>query len=184
MKPIMFVFMGGQGSGKGTFANLMLKQHNYKYIEVGDILRKMPEDSPLRQKMSRGELVADEDLFPIMTEQLSTDQDVIMDGFPRSLPQAKWLIEKYTDKFDIKILFLNISEQTMFAHIKKRLREGGGRKDDADDNIVKKRIAAFKSTTMPAVQWLQSAPGIIFYDLKLPSDDVDINFAYIMKNIN
>ena len=105
MKPIMFVFMGGQGSGKGTFANLMLKQHNYKYIEVGNILRKMPADSELSKKMSRGELVADEDLFPIMSEQLSTTQDIIMDGFPRTLGQAKWLIDNYANKFDIKILF-------------------------------------------------------------------------------
>lgn len=184
MKPIMFVFMGGQGSGKGTFANLMLKQHDYKYIETGNILRQMPSDSEISKKISRGELVSDEDLFPIISEQLSTDHDVIMDGFPRTLGQAKWLINNYNDKFNIKILFLDISEQTMFAHIKKRLREGGGRKDDADDAVVQRRIAAFKSTTMPAVHWLQTVSGIKFYDLKLPSDDVDINFAYIMKNIN
>lgn len=183
MKPKMMVFMGGQGSGKGTFANLIMKQHDYKYIEVGDILRKMPEDSPLRQKMSRGELVADEDLFPIVSEQLSTNQDIIMDGFPRTLGQATWLIDNYTNKFDINILFLDISEQTMFAHIQKRLNEGGGRKDDADDEIVKRRISAFKTTTMPAIQWLQNVPGITFYDLRLPSDDIDINFAYIMENI-
>ena len=53
MKPIMFVFMGGQGSGKGTFANLMLKQHDYKYIETGAILRNMPADSELGKKIAR-----------------------------------------------------------------------------------------------------------------------------------
>jgi len=184
MKPKMMVFMGGQGSGKGTFANLMIKQHDYKYIELGGILRQMPADSELSKKMSRGELVADEDLFPIVSDQLSTNQDIIMDGFPRTLGQAKWLIDNYADKFDIQILFLDISEQTMFAHIQKRLSEGGGRKDDADDVVVQRRIAAFKTTTMPAIQWLQTVPNITFYDLKLPSDDIDINFAYIMKNIS
>jgi adenylate kinase len=183
MKPTMFVFMGGQGSGKGTFANLLLKQHDYTYIETGAILRNMPQDSELCKKMQRGELVSDEDLFPIISEQLSTQNDVIMDGFPRTLPQAKWLIENYADKFDIKILFLNISEQTMIAHIQKRVKEGGNRKDDADEAAVQKRIAAFKTTTMPAIEWLKTIKNITFYDIKLPSDDIDINFAFILKTI-
>ena len=106
-----------------------------------------------------------------------------MDGFPRTLTQAKWLIENYADKFDIKIIFLNISEQTMMAHIQKRIKEGGNRKDDADETAVRKRIAVFKTTTMPAIEWLKSVPTIVFYDIKLPSDDIDINFAFILKTI-
>lgn len=183
MKPIMFIFMGGQGSGKGTFANLMLKQHDYKYVETGGILRNMPAGSELGKKIARGELVSDEDLYPIISEQLSSNADVIMDGFPRTLPQAKWLIENYADKFDIKIIFLNISEQTMIAHIQKRVKEGGNRKDDTDTTAVQKRIAAFKTTTMPAIEWLKTVPNITFYDVKLPSDDIDINFAFISKTI-
>lgn len=183
MKPTMFVFMGGQGSGKGTFANLMRQEHNYDYIETGNILRNMPKDSEICKKISRGELVSDEDLFPIISEHITNGNDIILDGFPRTLPQAQWLIENYADKFDIKVLFLDISEQTMFAHIQKRINEGGNRKDDADEAAVQKRIAAFKTTTMPAIQWLSNVKGIKFYDLKLPSDDIDINFAFIMKNI-
>ena len=179
----MIVFMGGQGSGKGTFANLLLKQHDYKYIETGEILRNMPTDCELCKKMSRGELVSDTDLFPIISEQLSTDHDIIIDGFPRTLGQAKWLVENYADKFDIKVVFLNISEQRMLAHIQKRINEGGNRKDDTDDTIVRKRIAAFKNITMPAIQWLSTVKGIKFYDAKLPSDDIDINFTYILETI-
>jgi len=183
MKPTMLVFMGGQGSGKGTFANLLLKQNNYKYVEAGDILRHMPADSEIAQKITRGELVSDEDLFPIISKHIPTDQDIIMDGFPRTLGQAKWLIDNYADKFDIRVLFLNISEETMFAHIQKRIREGGDRKDDADENAVRNRIESFKSTTMPAIQWLATVDNVKFFDLKLPSDDVDINFAFILQNI-
>ena len=106
-----------------------------------------------------------------------------MDGFPRTLPQAQWLIENYADKFDIKIIFLNISEQTMMAHIQKRIKEGGNRKDDADEAAVQKRIAAFKTTTMPAIEWLKGVPQITFHDVKLPGDDIDINFAFIMKTL-
>ena len=183
MKPVMFVFMGGQGSGKGTFAKLMLNQHDYNYIETGAILRNLPEDSEIKKTMLRGELISDTDLFGIMADNIKADKDIIMDGFPRTLGQAKWLIENYADKFDIKVIFLNISEQSMLARIKKRISEGGNRKDDTDEAAVQKRIAAFKTSTMPAIEWLETVPNITFYDIKLPGDDIDINFDLIQKTI-
>ena len=183
-KPNMIVFMGGQGSGKGTFANLLLKQRDYNYVEAGAILRQMPADSDICKKITRGELLADEDLFPIMSAHIKTDHDLILDGFPRTLGQAKWFVENYADKFNIKIVFLNISEETMIAHIQKRIREGGNRSDDNDMAAVQKRIAAFKSTTMPAIMWLSTQPNVKFYDIKLPSDDIDTNFNYILKQID
>lgn len=180
-KPNMIVFMGGQGSGKGTFANLLLKQGAYNYVEAGAILRNMPQDSDVYKKIMRGELLSDDELFPIIAKHITTDSDLILDGYPRTLGQAKWLIENYADKFNIKIIFLNISEATMIAHIKKRIAEGGNRTDDKDETAVRKRIAAFKSTTMPAIEWLSHQPNVQFYDTKLPSDDIDTNFEYIMN---
>lgn len=183
-KPNMIVFMGGQGSGKGTFANLLLKQKPANYVEAGAILRKMPTDSDIYKKIMRGELLSDDELFPIIAKHITTDQDLILDGFPRTIGQAEWLIKNYADIFNIKIAFLNISEETMIAHIQKRIREGGNRSDDNDMAAVQKRIAAFKSTTMPAIVWLSQQPNITFYDIKLPSDDIDINFNHILKTIN
>jgi len=134
--------------------------------------------------MQRGELVSDTDLFPIISEHINDDHDIIIDGFPRTLPQAQWLVKNYADKFDIKIIFLNISEQTMISHIQKRIREGGNRPDDTNETTVQKRIAAFKTTTMPAIDWLRGVKNITFYDIKLPGDDIDINFAFIIKTIS
>ena len=71
----------------------------------------------------------------------------------------------------------------MMAHIQNRIKEGGNRADDADENAVRKRIASFKSTTMPAIEWLSTLDNVTFYDIHLPSDDIDINFAHIMKII-
>ena len=130
-----------------------------------------------------GELLADNELFPIIAEHIAADKDLIIDGFPRTIGQAKWLVENFTDKFNIKIIFLNISEEKMLAHIQNRIKEGGNRPDDKDEMAVRKRIAAFKSTTMPAIEWLNTQPNVQFYDIKLPGDDIDINFAYILKRI-
>lgn len=183
MKPTMIVFMGGQGSGKGTFAHLLLQQHDYNYIEAGEILRQMPTDSVIGQKILHGELLQDEELFPIMADKIPTDKDLILDGFPRTIGQAKWLIEKFADKFDIKVVFLNISEEKMIAHIKRRIKEGGNRADDNDEAAVHKRIAAFKTTTMPAIKWLSELDFVKFYNIVLPGDDIDTNFKHIMETI-
>lgn len=182
-KPDMIVFMGGQGSGKGTFAHMLLDKHNYNYIEAGAILRQMPADSEIGKKVANGELINDKDLFAIMSEQIKPDASIILDGFPRSLSQAKWLIDNYADKFNIKIVFLNISEKTMMAHINKRILEGGNRKDDSDENAVRKRIESFKAVTMPAIQWLSENSDVKFFDIKLPSDDICINFEHIYHTV-
>lgn len=183
MKPTMIVFMGGQGSGKGTFAHLLLQKHDYKYIEAGAILRAMPSDSIIGQKIARGELLQDEELFPIISQYITENTDIILDGFPRSIGQAKWLIDNFADKFEIKIIFLNISEEKMIAHIKNRIKQGGNRADDADENAVHKRIESFKTITMPAVELLKNENHVQFIDVDLPSDDIDTNFNYILKKI-
>ena len=182
-KPEMIVFMGGQGSGKGTFANLLLKERDFNYVEAGAILRQMPKDSIIYQKITRGELLTDAELFPIIADYIKTDKGLILDGFPRTMGQAEWLIKNYADKFDIKIIFLNISEETMLARIQNRIKEGGNRPDDNDEATVRKRIAAFKSTTMPAIEWLSQQPNVRFHNIKLPSDDININFNYIKQQI-
>ena len=182
-KPDMIVFMGGQGSGKGTFAQMLLTKHDYYYIETGAILRQMPDNSEIGKKVANGELINDNDLFSILSEHIKPGKDIILDGFPRSLAQAKWLICNYANKFNIKIIFLNIPEDTMIAHIKKRIREGGNRKDDSDENAVHKRIESFKTITMPAIQWLSDISDVKFFDIKLPTDDICINFEYILHTI-
>lgn len=183
-KPTMLVFMGGQGAGKGTYARLLMNQHEYNYVETGAMLRKMPTDSIIGQKILRGELVNDEDLFQIMSDAITTDRDIIIDGFPRTIGQAEWIVQNYSDKFDIKIVFLNISEEKMYAHIQNRIAEGQNRADDNDENAVRKRIESFKTVTLPTIEWLRGVDTVHFYDIKLPTDDIDTNFAYVVEKLS
>ena len=52
------------------------------------------------------------------------------------------------------------------------------------ENAVRKRIESFKIKTMPAIEWLKTQDSIQFFDIKLPSDDIDINFNYICTQLN
>ncbi|MBQ6736368.1 MAG: nucleoside monophosphate kinase [Alphaproteobacteria bacterium] len=185
MKPKMILMMGGQGVGKGTHARRLIARYGYGYIETGAILRSLPPESPVAQIMARGELVPDNELFGVIDDAIkNTSGDIILDGFPRTLPQAGWLIKNYADRFDIRVIYMNVPEEIMLARIEKRIREGGGRADDADSAIVRRRLDSFWRITMPAIEWLRTAPGVNFADVDVTDENPDINFERISAALN
>lgn len=177
----MIVLMGGQGVGKGTHARKLINQNGYKYVEAGAILRSLPAESPVAQIMARGELVPDEELFKIIGAAIQNvgNVDMIVDGFPRTTGQAQWLVKQYAAKYDIHVLYLNVPEKIMLERIENRIREGGGRADDADAAIVRRRLDNFWKTTMPAIEWLRTAPGIHFSDVDVSAFEFDVNYAKV-----
>lgn len=179
MKKNIIVLIGGQGVGKGTCSARLMAHHDYRYIETGAMFRAMPADSAIGKLIARGELVPDVELFKIMTEQINGDRDIILDGFPRTLPQAQWLVQNYADKYNIHVLYLDVPEDVMIARIEKRRRESGGRTDDADMAVVRRRLDTFWNTTMPAIEWLRNVPGIKFSDVDV-TGNVDENMENIM----
>ena len=184
MKPKMILLMGGQGVGKGTHARRLVERDGYGYIETGAILRALPKTSPVAQIMARGELVPDVDLFDVVAAAINgTHGDIILDGFPRTVGQAQWLAKNFADKFDIRVLYLNVPESIMLARIEKRIREGVGRADDADAAVVRRRLDSFWKTTMPAIDWLRTAPNIKFADVDVSNDDFEINSARVLNAI-
>lgn len=184
MKPKMILMMGGQGVGKGTHARRLIARDGYGYIETGAMLRELPPESPIAQIMARGDLVPDSDLFDLVAAKIDESGDVILDGFPRTLPQAQWIVKNYADKFDIHVIYLDVPESVMISRIEKRIREGGGRADDADSAVVRRRLDTFWKITMPAIEWLRTADGVKFADIDLTDMNPDVNFARISAALN
>ena len=175
----MIVLMGGQGVGKGTFSKMLRDRHDYNYIETGAMFRALPADSTIAKIIARGELVPDTELFKLVADKINTSKDMLIDGFPRTQPQAQWLVENYADKYNIHILYLDVPEEIMLHRINKRINEGGGRADDADAAAVRRRLDTFWRVTMPAIEWLSHANGIKFSDVDV-TGHVDDNFARIL----
>lgn len=180
MKKDMIVLMGGQGVGKGTFSKMLRERRDLDYIETGAMLRALPPQSPIAQIVARGELVPDADLLELVASKISPNRDVLIDGFPRTLAQAQWLVEKFAGLFNIHILYLDVPEAVMIQRINKRIGEGGGRADDADAAAVRRRLDTFWHITMPAIEWLRTAPGVRFSDLDVTNPSADENFVKIM----
>jgi adenylate kinase family enzyme len=184
MKQKMILLMGGQGVGKGTHARALVERDGYGYIETGAILRALPPESKLAKIIARGELVPDADLFDVIADAISkTSGNIIVDGFPRTIGQAQWIVKNYADKFDIRVIYLNVPQDIMLARIQKRIREGGGRADDADDAIVRRRLDNFFKTTMPAIEWLRTADGVRFSDVDVCDEDFNVNFMRVSNAI-
>lgn len=179
----MIVMMGGPGTGKGTFSRKLRElKPEYNYVDTGAILRSLPPESDVRKIIAGGNLLPDEAVSAIVADAMDkVSGDVILDGVPRSVGQAEFLIKKYADKYDIHVLFLNATDDLMMRHIIKRRNEGSGRQDDACENIISNRIALFHQTTMPAIKWLAQRPeNIKFYDVDSNCEE-NLNFSRILQ---
>ncbi len=97
MERLNLIFLGPPGAGKGTQAERLARRWNLRKISTGDILREAVKNhTPLGQKarqyMERGDLVPDEVMLGLIREVLQdTGNGFILDGFPRTLEQARGL---------------------------------------------------------------------------------------------
>src|SRR5262245_11623495 len=95
----IIVIIGAPGAGKGTQSLLLSEKYGYPQISTGDILREMSRaDTPLGRKIKEtiaaGELVSDEILAEVIrarTSQPDCSNGYILDGYPRTLNQARLL---------------------------------------------------------------------------------------------
>jgi adenylate kinase len=91
---MILVFLGPPGAGKGTQAKILEDKFGYRQISTGDILRRhRRENTPLGQEaqgyMDAGKLVPDDLIIRMMEGELADAHNVIVDGFPRTIPQAE-----------------------------------------------------------------------------------------------
>ena len=181
----MIVMMGGPGTGKGTFSRMLHNIHpEYTHIETGAMLRAEPEGSAIRMAIASGNLLPDKMVCDLIADTITqTPGNIILDGFPRTIGQAKWLVKNYASKYNIHIIYLNVSDEIMIKRINKRHTEGSTRKDDSNIDIVRHRIEAFHETTMPAIQWLARVGDITFSDID-SNEEESANFNRITSALN
>jgi len=157
------IILGAPGSGKGTQGALLSTRLAIPKISTGDLLRAAVKDgTPLgaraRGFMEQGLLVPDEIILGLIEEVLESDaaaRGVIMDGFPRTLPQAEAvdrLLAPLGRRVD-RVLLIDVSEEELIARMVKRAAIEG-RTDDTPETIGR-RQAVFRE---------QTAPLIAFYD--------------------
>jgi adenylate kinase family enzyme len=158
------IIMGGPGSGKGTISGLLMRSRDFNYIETGAMFRSMSGDPEVAEIMRRGGLVPDEKLFAMIKREAHGPRDILLDGFPRNVAQAKWLLENFRE-CRVVAVYLNIPKPVMFERIRKRFSEGSSRADDVDEATITNRVKTFETGTLQAIQFLRGMPEVTFIEI-------------------
>lgn len=157
-----YILFGPPGAGKGTQAASMVERYNLHHISTGALLRKeiaAGTELGLQAKalIEKGCLVPDEVVEGMIESEFKTVTGVdgfLLDGFPRTLPQADALdrILAKTDDEVTATVSIMIPDSMIMERIKGRaLKEG--RADDASEDIINTRIATYHDQTEPLIEY-------------------------------
>ncbi|MBI2602018.1 MAG: nucleoside monophosphate kinase [Deltaproteobacteria bacterium] len=122
---MIVILMGAPGAGKGTQANYLKDSLGFRKISTGDILRKhIAAKSELGKKIetivSAGHLVSDDILQEVLRQEIEGEKNanVVLDGFPRSQPQAEWLEENVDTT---GVIHIDVGQEELIRRIEGRL---------------------------------------------------------------
>jgi adenylate kinase len=133
----LYVFLGPPGAGKGTQAQKIASTFDLAHISTGDMLRAHVSNGTqlgiqAKSLLDEGKLVPDDLVIKMLIERLNEEDcknGAILDGFPRTLPQAKSL-EEISNEFPVKkVLVFDVNEEELVQRIILR-GETSGRSDD------------------------------------------------------
>ena len=168
------VLLGPPGSGKGTQAVRLTEHYRIPAIATGDILRAQveagtPQGQRVRSYLDRGELVPDQLVVDIIRHRLSepdTEAGFILDGFPRTVPQAQALdamLAELQRPLDA-VLYLQVDRQSLQDRLGQRHRQ-----DDRPD-IVDHRIDVFLEQTAPLIGYYRDEGKLRLIDAARPPE--------------
>jgi adenylate kinase len=180
------ILLGPPGAGKGTQASNLVKKYGIVQLSTGDLLRSAaaagtPVGLHAKEIMARGELVPDDIVVEIVAARISqpdAKNGFILDGFPRTVPQAEALDHMlHHKKLDLDaVIELKVDETILLKRIEKRVAEMTARGEAlrADDNAaaLHKRLEAYRVQTAPLIAFYADKGTLRTVDGMAEIDDV------------
>jgi adenylate kinase len=156
------VLFGPPGAGKGTQAKKMVELLSLPHVSTGDMFRVNIKGNTELGKTAvlfsnKGKLVPDDVTIAMVKDRLGKDDmkaGFLLDGFPRSVPQAQSLdaiLKELGTKLDY-VINITISDDEIRSRLLKRATIEG-RADDADPKVIQNRINTYKSQSEPCIQY-------------------------------
>lgn len=167
------IIFGPEGSGKGTQAQLLAKKLNLPIYTSGDLVRQAASKDKgslgdvCRNALSTGTYVPDQTMYALWERSLRTNEaknGFILDGFPRNVAQAQYLLDKleeYGYGLD-KVIFLNLTDKEAVNRLKlrKRAMYEGAKGSHDTPALIAKRLATFRALEKPLVAYF-SQKGLL-----------------------
>jgi adenylate kinase len=179
---LRLILLGPPGVGKGTQAKILVEQLRIPQLSTGDILRQaIANRTPLgveaKAIVDRGDLVSDEIVNGIVSERIDQPDcanGFILDGFPRTIPQADALgamLEEKGLKLDA-VIEITADADTLVARVANRAKETGGARADDDAQVIRKRLEVYRELTEPLVAYYKGKGMLKTVDGMRPVDEV------------
>lgn len=180
------ILLGPPGSGKGTQAQLLVQRYGIVQLSTGEMLRAAvaagtPVGLKAKEIMASGGLVPDEVVVGIISDRIDqpdAKRGFILDGFPRTVPQAEALDDLLRHKH-LKldaVIELRVNESALLNRVETRvaqMRERGEevRVDDTPE-VLTKRLASYRSQTEPLIHYYSERRKLSTIDGMMAIDEV------------
>jgi adenylate kinase len=172
------ILLGPPGSGKGTQAQRLVQRYGIVQLSTGEMLRaavaaQTPVGLKAKDIMASGSLVPDDIVIGIISERLDQPdaaKGFILDGFPRTVPQAEALdelLKKKHMKLDA-VVELRVNESALLQRVENRVAEMRARGEEVriDDTqeVLTKRLASYRQLTEPLIHYYSERRKLLTVD--------------------
>jgi adenylate kinase len=180
------VLLGPPGAGKGTQAKELVAKYGIVQLSTGDMLRAAiaagtPVGLKAKNVMARGELVPDEIVIPIVEDRIArpdAGRGFILDGFPRTVPQAEALdriLARKGLRLDA-VVELKVDPDILVRRIEHRVEQaklrGESLRPDDNPQVLRQRLAAYEAQTAPLVAYYRGKGALRTVDGMAPVEEV------------
>ena len=172
------ILLGPPGSGKGTQAQRLVKRHGIAQLSTGEMLRaavaaQTPVGLRAKDIMAGGGLVPDDIVIGIISDRLDQPdaaKGFILDGFPRTVPQAEALdelLKKKHMRLDA-VIELRVNESALLQRVENRVAEMRARGEqvriDDTPEVLTRRLASYRSLTEPLIHYYSERRKLLTVD--------------------
>lgn len=149
----MILLMGVAGAGKSVQGQMLAEVTGYKWISTGEIFRAYLPAERLKE-LSTGKLLGDNEVISVVDQALQSlgnGIQAVLDGFPRTVTQAEWLLNQSKDRrFEIVAAFNLAASRDV---VRERLLARG--RDDDNEEVIKERFNEYETKTVPILSYLK-----------------------------